>query len=213
MINRLAILALVAFPIAAQAAEPADQNDLREFRVGEKVADLPAEGYTGFTCADQPTQKLDAWADYTKCPADKAGYRDISFRYDDSLNPRLRLGLGNGGTKVAGQPVLLTLLIGPDTRVMALRMQTDPSVRLFVHKKQFLFADQIKAHYGQDGWTCVDDKAKDGQEPIGTAFIHQHCSKTAGDRKLSLEQALYREAGHSGADFISSTIFTISLAG
>jgi hypothetical protein len=202
----------LALMLMLPASLRAEENDLREFRVGMKVADLPAVGYTDFTCADQPSHQLTSWSDYASCPADPAGYRGIGFRYDDSVNPRLRLGTGYGGTKVAGQPVVLALLIGTDSRVMAIRMQTDPGVRLFMHKKQFLFADQVKARYGEDGWACQDSKPKDGEEPVGGLFIHQHCEKSEGGRKLSLEQELYREAGHAVSDFVSTTIFTISLS-
>jgi hypothetical protein len=206
------ILLAVAMLLALPASLRAEENDLREFRLGMKVADLPAVGYTGFTCADKPAQQLAAWSDYGSCPADSSGYRGIAFRYDDSVNPRLRLGSNYGGTKVAGQPVLLSLLIGPDTRVMAIRIQTDPSVRLFMHKKQFLFADQIKAHYGVDGWTCHEAKPKDGEEPVGGVFIHEHCEKSDGGKNLSLDQELYRQGGHPAGDFVSATNFTISLS-
>ncbi len=212
MIKRPVFLAL-ALLLALPASLRAEENELREFRLGMKAADLPAVGYTGFTCADEASHQLAAWSGYTGCPVDSAGYRGISFRYDDSVNPRLRLGSNYGGTKVAGQPVLLTLLIGPDARVMAIRIQTDPSVRLFMHKKQFLFADQIKAHYGVDGWSCRDAKPKDGEEPVGGVFIHQHCDKTDAGKQLSLDQELYRQDGHPANEFISGTSFTISLAG
>lgn len=213
MVKRSALLLAFAILAALPASLRAEENDLREFRLGMKVADLPASGYTGFTCADQPSHQLADWSDYASCGADSAGYRGVAFRYDDSVNPRLRLGTGYGGTKVAGQPVLLALLIGPDSRVMAIRMQTDPGVRLFIHKRQFLFADQVKARYGEDGWVCHEIKSKDGEEPVGGIFIHQHCDKSEGGRQLSLEQELYREAGHPVADFVSATTFTISLPG
>jgi hypothetical protein len=211
VVKRSVLLALTML-LALPASLRAEENVLREFRLGMKVADLPAVGYTGFTCADQPSQQLADWSDYGSCAADPAGYRGVAFRYDDSVNPRLRLGANYGGTKVAGQPVLLALLIGSDSRIMAIRMQTDPAVRLFVHKKQFLFADQIKARYGVDGWTCQETKPKDGEEPIGGVFIHEHCDKTDDAKKLSLDQELYRLSGHPANDFVSSTSFIISLS-
>ena len=56
MVPRSAAAAVLGLTLLATAAMPAkaQENDLREFRVGVPVADLPQAGYQNFTCASAP---------------------------------------------------------------------------------------------------------------------------------------------------------------
>lgn len=202
----LAALALAPRPAAAE------ENDLREFRIGMPVSELPKEGYLGFACADDPKHKLNSWQEYEQCPADASGLRAVRFRYDeDASTPITRsvngvpLSTVNGlyeGTKVGGHPVLLSLLLGHD-RVEGLVIETDPSARLYLRKKAFLFADQARARYGEDGWACTSQPQAADEEPVGGVYINEHCEKTTPTRRLVLDHALFRRAGQELKDFVS----------
>ena len=102
----------------------------------------------------------------------------MGFRYDEAPT-RLAMGEQVEGTKVAGHPVLLSLLIG-DGRdsVDGIVIETDPTARLYLRKKAFLFGDQVKARYGDQGWTCRR-RARGDEEPVGGVFLKEHCEKTA----------------------------------
>ena len=57
MRSALAAVTLAAVAVTALApvrAARADENDLREFRVGMEVGELPRSGYLGLACADSP---------------------------------------------------------------------------------------------------------------------------------------------------------------
>ncbi|MBV8576592.1 MAG: hypothetical protein JOZ58_16365, partial [Acetobacteraceae bacterium] len=41
-----------------------ESNDLREFRLGMKVEELPRAGYLDFSCEAAPSKKLTGWQDY-----------------------------------------------------------------------------------------------------------------------------------------------------
>ncbi len=192
-------------------AEPL--NDLREFRVGMPVADLPASGYVGLACAEAPKQTLNSWTQYATCPKDARGLHVVSFRYDDAANPMTRVGEQYKGTKVAGHPVLAALLIGDDGLVDGIRIDTDPNARLYLRKKAFLFADQVKARYGEEGWNCTEAKPTGDKEPLGGVFIDRHCEKTTPDRHLIMDQELYRRGGRPIEDFVGGTQLTILRAG
>ncbi len=195
----LAVGLLAASIARARAAEA----DLREFSVGMPFSALPLQGYTGFACTARPGgPALDGWAGYRDCPADDAGRREVSFRYDDG---------GENETKVSGQPVRLSLLLGQDGTVEAIRMQTDPAVRLFQHKKGYRFGEQVMARYGAAGWACRDAKPSGNEEPVGGVFLREHCEKTAGMRHLVVDRELYRDKERSAAGFTSGTTFTVSL--
>lgn len=197
-------LALLVSTVPARAEE----NDLREFRIGMAVSDLPPTGYTGFACADDPARKLESWTDYAQCAPDPSGLRALRFQYDESANPLAKVNGLYEGTKVGGHPVVLTLLIGQSAgaaRVEGLVIETDPAARLYLRKKAFLFADQVRARYGDAGWTCSEGQPTGDEAPVGGVFLREHCTKTTSDRRLVLDRALFRRAGQDLKDFVSST--------
>ncbi len=110
-----------------------------------------------------------------------------AFRYDDG---------GPGGedkTQVAGHPVELALLIDNTGEVAGIRIDTDPHARLYLHKKAFLFALQVRARFGEEGWTCRQTEPAPTEQPVGGVFIHEHCEKTTESRRYLLDRELFRD--------------------
>jgi copper(I)-binding protein len=205
--NSSAVL-LTALLLLAGAEAAEEGADLREFRVGMPVAALPATGYTEFSCAASG-EPLAGWSDWRRCPPDGAGLRAVGFRYDDRLNERVRLNDDAEGTKVGGHPVLISLLIGEDARVEGLRIETDPSARLYSRKKAFLLGRQVKARYGEEGWRCAELEPNPGEEPVGGVFVKEHCEKTTDARRYLVDRTLFRPAGAAPKDFVGASRFTI----
>jgi len=203
----VALAVLASVPSAA-----AEENDLREFRIGMGVNDLPRSGYLGLTCADAPKdaprdapeRNLRNWEDYRQCPAEASGLRAVGFRYDEGANPLAKVNGLYEGTKVGGHPVLLTLLIG-DGQVKGLVIETDPAARLYLRKKAFLFGEQVKAKYGEQGWTCTEGQPTADEQPIGGVFIKERCEKATPTRRLVLDRALFHRAGQDIRDFVSQS--------
>jgi hypothetical protein len=203
---------MLLLTVAAGFACPASAEefrDLREFHVGMEVGEMPAEGYVDIVCATDPGRGLAGWSDFAACPLDALKLHEIRFRYDESMNPLAGVNDKYGGTKVAGHPVVLTALIGDDERLDGLRIDTDPAAYLYLRKKAFLFATQVKAHYGEDGWTCRQALPAADEEPVGGVFIKEHCEKTADARHLILDHELFRRSGQPLKDFIGGTQLTI----
>lgn len=200
----VALLVALLVPVGAAA----EQNDLREFRVGMPVSALPQTGYSGFSCTDDPSQKLAAWADYHSCPEAADGMRSVSFRYGDA-------GADEDGepTRVAGQAVTVAVWITRSAQVGGIRIDTDPKARLYLHKKAFLFALQVKARYGEDGWTCRSITPTPTEQPVGGVFVHEHCEKQTATRHFLLDRQLFRDPAKDLRDFTDATQFTILLAG
>ena len=200
--------AFLVFPLLAAASEgDAEANDLREFRLGMSVADLPVSGYTGLTCADTPKDApghaLEHWRDYERCPVRPSGLRAVGFRYDEAANPLAKVNGLYEGTKVGGHPVLLTLLIGSDDQVDGLVIETDPNARLYLRKKAFLFADQVRSRYGEEGWSCKQEAPTADEEPVGGVFINEHCGKATPTRRFIFDREFFRRAGQDLKDFTS----------
>ncbi len=198
------LLALAAMhPATAAESQPgAPENDLREFRIGMTADELPRTGYLGFACAAGPGRKLDNWQGYSQCPPE-SGWHAVRFQYDEAANPLAKVNGLYEGTKVGGHPVLLTALIGDDARLKGLVIETDPAARLYLRKKAVLFGEQVKARYGDAGWTCAKEEPGADQEPVGGVFMNEHCEKTTATRKLTLDRVLFRRAGQELKDFVS----------
>ena len=107
------------------------------------------------------------------------------------------------GTKVAGHPVVLTLLIDEGGTIDGLRIDTDPQARLFWRKKAHLLALVVKSRYGEEGWECHDIEPSGGETAVGGLFIKKHCEKIAGHRRLLLDRRLYRRPGQSMNEFVN----------
>jgi hypothetical protein len=194
----------LALPCYAQQS-----NDLREFRIGESVQELPARGYVHLQCDDAPGMPLGSWLDYARCPSDARGLRAVAFEYDASDLTRALTNDSYEGTRVAGQPVLPALLITDDGHIGGIRVRTDPRTRLYLRKKAFLFGLQARARYGADGWNCIEAKPSPNEEPVGGVFIKEHCEKTTATRHLIVDRQLYRPAGKPLQDFVGASTLLI----
>jgi hypothetical protein len=201
----LAVAGTLFIGTAAAADQPAD---LREFRVGMAVSALPESGYVDFTCAAEPSKTLDDWRGFKACPAEANGSHAVSFRYDTNG----AVG-GDGDTRVGGQPVTLALLIDDQANVTGLRIATNPDTRLYLHKKAYLFGLQVRARYGEDGWTCRKAQPSATEQPVGGVFLKEHCEKTTATRHFILDRELYRDPAKSLRDYTDATRLTILSAG
>jgi hypothetical protein len=201
MLGLGAVLA-AGLALEAGAAENPLNGDLRDLRVGMTVAELPGEGYTDFACGNdgaKPGMALGGWGEFGRCPADAEGLHEVAFAFVPS--PLAPLGDRWEGTKVAGHPVIPSLLIDDQGVVQGLRIVTDPDARLYLKKKAFLFGIRVMGRYGRDGWQCTEAKPGAGKSPIGGMFIDRRCEKIFDDRRLILNTELYRAAGQDGRDY------------
>ena len=123
-------------------------GDLRDLRVGMSIAAIPAGEYIDLSCVGTHDQTLVGWSDFRKCPRDSTGLRSVGFRFNDRLNDLAQVNEKYQGTKVAGHPVVLTLLIDEGGTIDGLRIDTDPQARLFWRKKAHLLALVVKSRYG-----------------------------------------------------------------
>ena len=122
---RRAVAALALAVLAGGAGVATARNDLRDFRVGMPVEAMTLHGYAGLFCVAAPSVALGSWGEWARCPADAQGRHEVGFVYDNADNALARVSEDGQGTKVAGQPVLPSLLIA-DGRLAGLRLATDP---------------------------------------------------------------------------------------
>jgi hypothetical protein len=202
----LAVLMCVLLAGPAQAAEDPLDGDLRDLRVGMSVDELPAEGYEDLACGSDggaPGAALASWAQFERCPPDAAGLHEVTFAY--AASPLAELGDRWEGTKVAGHPVIPSLLIDGQGVVQGIRIVTDPDTRMYLKKKAFLLGIRVMGRYGRDGWTCTEAEPGAARAPVGGLFIDRRCEKTFHDRRLILDTDLYRTADQRDQEFTGAT--------
>jgi hypothetical protein len=163
---------------------------------------------TGGACANDPSKKLTLWNDYQAWPAGRDGTRAVGFRYGSGGE-----GDDSATTQVGGQPVNLALLIADDAQVTGIKVDTDPHARLYMHKKSYLFALQVRARFGEDGWTCQKAAPTPTEQPVGGVFINEHCEKATASRHFILDRQLFRDPAKDLRDFTDATPLTILRAG
>lgn len=201
-----AALALLGLLSPAQAAEDPLKGDLRELRVGMTVDELPEQGYVNLACGTDgsaPGTPIASWHDYAGCPSEASGWHEVAFEFEES--PWAEAGDRWEGTKVAGHPVIPSLLIDDQGVVQGIRIVTDPDTRLYLKKKAFLMYIRVMGRYGQEGWQCVEHEPSQGRTPIGGMYIDRQCEKTFHDRKLILNTELFREPEQQGQEFTGGT--------
>ncbi|WGD53536.1 hypothetical protein QA641_06370 [Bradyrhizobium sp. CB1650] len=205
MTHRRLAWALSLLLLAWGNASARDAIDLRDLSLGMSVADIPPKEYINLTCAAKEGVKLSSWNDFRACPPNEMGLHGISFRFNDEVNPLAAVNGKYEGTKLGGHPVLLKGLVDSSGALRGIRIDTDPSARLFWRKKAFLLALSVRARYGEAGWICREAESHDGENPVGGLLIKEHCEKLSERRRLILERYLYRRADQPVSDFVNAT--------
>lgn len=199
-----AIFAMVLLPFVmhAAAAQAVPSYDLRDITVGMPVGDLPNEGYVNLTCAKDPGRKLATWSAWRDCPADEQARHAVRFDFDPETS--------QDGTKVAGHPVLLTVLVDDKGTVTGLTIETDPKARLYIRKKAFLLGNQVKSRYGAEGWDCSEQQPTANEQPVGGVFLREVCRKTVPGRMVTVERELFRKPDQDAKSFVDQTLVRIT---
>lgn len=211
MWRHIVLLAALLTPtIALAAADPRD-GDIEDIRLGMPASALSTERYMEFACGTAggpPGRALAGWVDFAACPRDKStGLHEVAFRFDDEAEYIARARrdtewLGRyGGTRLAGQPVLLSLLFDDAGIVRGMRIVSDDRADVVDRKTANLFGLRLMQRYDEDGWTCIDRPPSAGRTPIGGTYLDRDCTKIFnGDRTLSLNIRQFRRAGQRGLD-------------
>jgi hypothetical protein len=206
---------LVALPVAlalasAGAAAPAgDPGELHGLKLGLKADMMTLDGFGELACGSNggpPRQKLDDWTDFAKCRAEPSGLHEVYARFDDEQEYIARAidqplyAEGRIGTRVAGHPIILSVLFDDDGVLRGLRFVTDPRASLPERRMAHLLRLAIINHYDPSGWSCTDLPAEPGETPVGGVFIKQRCVKVTPERHMTVEAHFLRKPGESDVD-------------
>jgi hypothetical protein len=225
--------ALLAVVVATLAGTPAqaqrsDPGEVRGLKLGLEARSMTLDGFGDLACGSNggpPRQKIEEWSDFAKCRAEGSGLHEVYARFDDEAEyvgkaiEEPRHARGKIGTRVAGHPVILSVLFDRDGVVRGLRFVTDPRAAPHERRVAHMLRLSVFNRYEVDGWTCTDLPPAAGETPVGGIFVKQHCEKTIPGRLLTVDGRLLRKPGQSDNDpvtgeyragqFESSTRFEI----
>jgi hypothetical protein len=203
-----AVIALVTVGASlVDAEERPSRAEIWSLKLGIPASALPRDAFVDYACGSNggpPQQTLTGWSDYDKCPSEPNGLREVYFRYDDELEywakaHRARTLIAQySGTKVLDFPVILSGLFDTGGTLAGLRIVTDPQANPQDRKQAYTLSNFFKARYGGGGWDCADTPPAPGENPVGTLYINQRCTKLVKvDMRAVLETRFLRRSGQT----------------
>jgi hypothetical protein len=217
MMRALRVAALMAlagcFLAAATAvhAQPRkDPGEIHGLKLGQKAGEMSTDSFGDLACGSNggtPRQMIDDWTDFGKCRAETSGLHEVNARFDDQQDYIGRaiddplFAQGRLGTRVAGHPVILSVLFDDGGVLRGIRMISDPRGSIMERRMAHMLRLAIINRYDADGWSCTDLPPAAGETPVGGGvFIKQKCEKRTPERDLFVEAHFLRKPGQSDTD-------------
>jgi hypothetical protein len=207
--SRTMATVLVLLASLPALAQPRDTGEIHGLKLGLNAATMTLDGFGELACGSNggpPRLKLDDWKSFAKCRAEASGLHEVYVRFDDeaefvgrAIDDPLYAG-ARTGTRVAGHPVILSVLFDDAGIVRGLRFVTDPRGAPIERRMAHLLRLAIMNHYDPEGWACTDLAADAGETPVGGIFIKQHCEKATAERHMTIDARFLRKAGQSDID-------------
>jgi hypothetical protein len=202
-------LAAASAGAAAQSRTEAEAGELHGLKLGLDAHAMKNDGFVDLACGSNggpPRQPLDDWAGFAKCRPEPSGLHEVYARFDDeqeyigrAIDDPLYAGQRTG-TRVAGHPVILSVLFDANGVLRGIRVVSDPRGGPVERRMAHLLRLAVINRYARDGWSCTDFPAADGETPVGGVFVKQRCEKRTAERFLSVEAHFLRKPGQSDVD-------------
>jgi hypothetical protein len=225
----------LAIALSALLCTAAPAQDLRratvwDLKLGQPVAAQPSrDEFRGFACGSNggpPRQRLIGWSDFTRCPAEQSGLREVYFEYDDELEYIARArDLEQEVTRWAGTtemtfPVIVSALFDAAGVLKGIRIVTDsrPDYRndttdadLRKRDDAYLFGGRMAGRFNiEPKRDCTALPPAEGETPVGSLFVKQSCTLPDPEhhRRIELKVNFYRKPGQSAYNPQMSTQLT-----
>ena len=212
---RAATAALAAFAmfslvaVCAEAQPRRDPGEIHGLKLGLKAAEMSTDTFGDLACGSNggpPRQAIDEWAEFGKCRPEPSGLYEVNARFDDEQEYIGRAiddplyAQGRVGTRVAGHPVILSVLFDRDGVLRGIRMVSDPRAAITERRMAHMLRIAVINRYEPDGWMCMDFPPAAGETPVGGVFLKQKCRKATAERDLTIEAHFLRKPGQSDLD-------------
>jgi hypothetical protein len=203
----LTLLLPLTIAAHAQTQRQKDPGEIHGLKLGLKADEMSTDTFGDLACGSNggpPRQMIDDWSDFRKCRPEPSGLYEVYARFDDQQEYVGRaiddplFAQGRLGTRVAGHPVILSVLFDKDGVLRGIRMVSDPRGAIMERRMAHMLRLAIINRYEPDGWNCTDFPPAPGETPVGGGvFIKQRCEKTTAERHLDVEAHFLRKPGQS----------------
>ncbi len=208
LVLALAMILVAASGRAAQAQTPGELGEIHGLKLGLSAAAMSTDGFGEFACGGNggpARQPVEDWSEYQKCKPESDGLREVAVRFDDDEE---YIGKAiddptythRQGTRVAGHPVLLSVLFDDAGVARGIRFVSDPRGDGPERRMAHMLRYAVMERYGPEGWACVDFPPGEGETPVGGVFIKQTCRKNDGERDIRVQAQLLRRPGQADLD-------------
>jgi hypothetical protein len=216
MMSRARTVAICALAFAAivpdapaKAQARADPGEIRGLKLGLEAKAMSLDGFGDLACGSNggpPRQKIEGWSDFARCRPEDSGLHEVYARFEDEDEyigraiDEPRYAQGKTGTRVAGHPVILSVLFDRNGVLRGLRFVTDPRAPAHERRMAHMFRLAVINRYEPDGWACTDSPPAAGETAVGGIFLKQRCEKVTPGRRLIVEARFFRKPGQSDND-------------
>ncbi len=204
------MLSLLLISSVHAAEPPRDPGEIHGLKLGLKAGEMSTDTFGDLACGSNggpPRQALDGWSDFRKCRSEASGLYEVNARFDDEQEYIGRAiddptyAQGRIGTRVAGHPVILSVLFDADGVLRGIRMVSDPRASITERRMAHMLRLAVINRYEPGGWTCTDLPLAPGETAVGGGvFIKQRCEKHTPGRDLFVEAHFLRKPGQSGVN-------------
>jgi hypothetical protein len=194
----------------ARAQPKPDPGEIHGLKLGLKAAEMSEDTFGDLACGSNggtPRQAIGGWAEFRKCRPEASGLYEVYAPFDDQQDYVARAiddpmyAQGKVGTRVAGHPVLLSVLFDSDGLLRGIRMVSDPRGAPLERRMAHMLRLAIINRYEPDGWQCTDFPPAPGETPVGGGvFVKQRCEKAMPGKTLTVEARFLRKPGQAGVD-------------
>jgi len=180
-----------------------------DVKLGAPVSDIPDSAAAIIACGTNGgpiSTELKSFGDWQKCTPEASGLREVVFTYDDEMDyiaraMELEFRALAGGTSVYAHPVIISILIDDKGVAQGIRVVTDDRASDRERRVAVVLSKNFQARYSDWNLNCVDIPMREGEQKVGSDFIHQRCTGTnpngSGERIL-IEASYLRKKGQEG---------------
>lgn len=208
----LGLLALAILLGAASTAQAQSRTRVWDIALGIPVDQLPLTEFVNPACGTNggpPSLRLDGFADFGRCPIDRAtGLREVWFVYDDEWEYIARAQrdpreIARYSANVfARQPIVTSLLIDASALVQGYRVVSDPRAPVELRLEAHVLAAYFKSMFGDPTWSCVDFPREPRELPLYGVYIKTNCTAITGDRYLKVDTRHLLKPGQDARDVV-----------
>lgn len=180
-----------------------------DVNLGQPLSQIPDAKVGEITCGTNggPPGQTVAFKDFMTCTPEPSGLREIEFSYDDeqdyiAMAEEVEYKFLRGGTSVFAHPVIVSVLVDPAGVVQGRRIVTDNRITINERRPAVTLIRNFKARYTQWSLNCADIAMKEGEQPVGSTFIHERCTGTNpnGASRIAVEASYLRKKGQAAVN-------------